>query len=185
MKRPALFLDRDGVINIDFGYVYLPRDFQFIEGVFDLVATAKQLGYLVVVVTNQAGIGRGYYSEQQFHYLTQWMRAKFKENGSAIDAVYFCPFHSKHGIGHYRTKSFFRKPAPGMFLLAEFELEIDMEQSILIGDKPSDMAAGLAAGIKTLLHFCGQNNGRNTVVINRLSDAIPYMHSLAEISQNS
>ena len=179
MNRPALFLDRDGVINVDHGYVHTPENFQFIEGVFDLVAAANQAGYLVVVVTNQAGIGRAYYSEAQFHELTHWMMARFAEHGGQIDRVYFCPCHPEHGIGEYRRESEFRKPAPGMLLQAQSELSIDLGQSIFIGDKRSDMAAGRAAGIGTLLHFCGEHVGDDTIVITQLSEAMRYVCSPA------
>lgn len=175
MKRPALFLDRDGVINVDHGYVYAPEEFHFIEGIFDLVVAANRAGYLVVVVTNQAGIGRGYYSEAQFHDLTHWMKCRFSEHGAQIDGVYFCPYHAEHGIGEYRRESEFRKPAPGMLLQAQSELGIDLEQSILIGDKLSDMAAGRAAGVGTLLHFCGEHVGGDTIAIRQLSEAMRYV----------
>lgn len=175
MTRPALFLDRDGVINVDHGYVHTPANFQFIDGIFDLVATANRAGYLVVVVTNQAGIGRGYYSEAQFHNLTHWMRRRFAEHGGQIDGVYFCPYHPEHGIGEYRRESEFRKPAPGMLLQAQSELGIDLEQSILIGDKLSDMVAGRSAGVGTLLHFCAEHMGGDNIVIRQLSEAMRYV----------
>lgn len=179
MKRPALFLDRDGVINVDHGYVHTPENFQFIEGIFDLVAAANRADYLVVVVTNQAGIGRGYYSEAQFHELTCWMRSRFAEQGGKIDGVYFCPYHPEHGIGPYRRKSEFRKPAPGMLLQAQSELGIDLQQSILIGDKLSDMAAGRSAGVGTLLYFCGEHVGGGAIAIRQLSEAMRYMSAPA------
>ena len=175
MNTPALFLDRDGVINVDYGYVHTPENFHFIEGIFDLVSAARQAGYLVVVVTNQAGIGRGYYSEAQFHDLTHWMKGRFAEQGGQIDGVYFCPYHPEHGVGAYRRESEFRKPAPGMLLQAETELGIDLEQSVLIGDKLSDMAAGRSAGVGTLLHFCGEHAGGDNIVIRQLSEAMRYM----------
>ena len=146
-KKAALFLDRDGVINIDHGYVFRPIDFHFIEGIFELVAVANRLGYLVVVVTNQAGIGRGYYSEADFHTLTDWMREQFARQGAQIDAVYFSPNHPEHGIGNYRHESVFRKPGPGMFFQAAEELGIDLSSSIMVGDKLSDMLAAEAAGV--------------------------------------
>ena len=179
MNWPALFLDRDGVINVDHGYAHTPEEFKFIDGIFDLVCAANRLGYLVVVVTNQAGIGRGYYSEEQFHSLTLWMKSRLAEHGGRIDAVYFCPYHPEHGIGEYRRESEFRKPAPGMLLQAQSELGIDIEQSIFIGDKPSDMAAGRAAGVGTLLHFNGGNASNDTVVITQLAEALTYLHSPA------
>lgn len=151
MSRLALFLDRDGVINVDHGYVHKPEDVEFVDGIFDLVATAKEAGYLVVVVTNQAGIGRGYYSEDDFHALMDWMKARFVERGGQLDAIYFCPYHPEHGIGKYRRESDCRKPAPGMLLQAAHDLDIDLASSIFVGDKPSDMAAGQAAGVGILL----------------------------------
>lgn len=178
MSRPALFLDRDGVINVDYGYVHKPEEFDFVEGIFELVAAANRAGYLVVVVTNQAGIGRGYYSEAQFHALTDWMKTRFNEHGAIIDAVYFCPYHPEHGIGAYRRESEFRKPAPGMLLQAQSELDIDMAQSIFIGDKPSDMAAGRAAGVSTLLRLMdGEKTDAeaDVTVVTLLSEALPYL----------
>lgn len=177
MSRPALFLDRDGVINVDHGYVHKPEAAEFIDGIFELVVAAKRAGYLVVVVTNQAGIGRGYYSDADFHALMDWMKARFVERGGQIDAVYFCPYHPEHGIGEYRRESEFRKPAPGMLLQAHRDLDIDMERSIFIGDMPTDMAAGRAAGIGTLLHLNGENAGDDTIVITQLSEALPYLGS--------
>jgi D-glycero-D-manno-heptose 1,7-bisphosphate phosphatase len=177
MKRAALFLDRDGVINVDHGYVCRPENFDFVDGVFDLVAAAHRAAYLVVVVTNQAGIGRGYYSEADFHALTEWMKAQFAARAGCIDAVYFCPFHPEHGVGEYRRESNCRKPAPGMFLQAGRELEIDFEKSILVGDKPSDMAAGRAAGVGTLLHFGDEEKDASSLSIVRLAEALPYLVS--------
>jgi D-glycero-D-manno-heptose 1,7-bisphosphate phosphatase len=175
MRQQALFLDRDGVINVDHGYVYKPEDVEFIDGIFELVAAAKNAGYLVVVVTNQAGIGRGYYSEADFHKLMDWMEARFTELGGQIDAVYFCPFHPKHGIGSFRRESDFRKPAPGMLLQAQHDLNIDMGRSIFVGDKPSDMAAGRAAGVATLLYLSGAAQHDGCLAINRIVDALPYL----------
>jgi D-glycero-D-manno-heptose 1,7-bisphosphate phosphatase len=174
MNRPALFLDRDGVINVDYGYVHTPENFHFIEGIFELVAAANRAGYLVVVVTNQAGIGRGYYSEEQFHELTHWMRRRFAEYGGQIDALYFCPYHPEHGIGEYRRESEFRKPAPGMLLQAKRELGIDMGKSIFIGDKQSDMKAGRSAGVGILLHFCSEYVETKPKIISKLSEALCY-----------
>lgn len=147
MKRPALFLDRDGVINVDHGYVHRPEGFEFMPGIFDLVRTANRLDYLVVMVTNQAGIGRGYYSEAQFHALTEWMRERFEDQGGRVDAVYFCPYHPEHGVGPYKRESGLRKPAPGMLLQAAQEWGIALEASVLVGDKMSDIAAAAAAGV--------------------------------------
>ena len=155
MNKAALFLDRDGVINVDHGYVYKPDNFQFIEGIFDVVKAANQAGYLVIIVTNQAGIGRGYYSEKQFHLLTDWMKAKFKDNGGRIDAVYFCPHHPESRIKKYRIDNNCRKPAPVMLLNAQKDFYIDFSKSILVGDKISDIQAGTAVGMNRLFFLNG------------------------------
>ena len=145
--RPALFLDRDGVINVEKNYVCRSEDFEFVEGIFDLCRKANAAGMAIVVVTNQAGIGRGYYSEREFHDLSDWMCAQFLSNGVKIDAVYFCPFHPSHGVGHYKMESFDRKPNPGMILRAEKDLGLDLARSTLVGDKLSDIAAAKVAGV--------------------------------------
>jgi D-glycero-D-manno-heptose 1,7-bisphosphate phosphatase len=175
MRSKALFLDRDGVINIDHGYVHKPEDFEFVPGIFDLVRVAKTKGYKVIVVTNQAGIGRGYYTEEQFQALTNWMRNQFELNGGCIDAVYFCPFHPEHGVGDYRRESDCRKPAPGMLLQAQKEHDIYLQASIFVGDKPSDMAAGEAAGVGTLLYLNGEPLGSNVRQILTLAEALSYV----------
>jgi len=145
--RPALFLDRDGVINVEKNYVHHIEDFEFIDGIFDVCRVATEKSMPIVVVTNQAGIGRGYYSETQFLKLTDWMRARFEEKRTPVAAVHYCPFHPQHGVGSYRKESFDRKPNPGMLLRARDELGLDMGRSILIGDRGSDIVAAKAAGV--------------------------------------
>ena len=150
MARPgskALFLDRDGVINIEKNYVHKVEDFEFIDGIFDLCKRAQQLEFRLFVITNQAGIGRGYYTVSDFEYLTNWMLDRFKEEGINIEKVYYCPFHPTAGIGEFKKDSFDRKPKPGMLLRAQEEFGLDMSSSILIGDKDSDLAAAEAAGV--------------------------------------
>ena len=153
MGRPALFLDRDGVINIDHAYVHRKEDFDFVDGIFDLVRTARERGYLVFVITNQAGIGRGKYTEADFHALTEWMCAEFASRGAPIDKVYFCPYHAEHGIGHYKAESPFRKPNPGMILQAAQEFDVDLAASVLLGDMETDIQAGARAGVGSTLLF--------------------------------
>lgn len=150
-RRKALFLDRDGVINVDRHHVHRIEDFEFLPGVFELCACARDLGYLLVVATNQAGIGRGYYTEADFQHLTDWMVGEFRRRGVEISRVFHCPYHPTAGIGEYRRESFDRKPQPGMLLKARDELGLDLTRSVFIGDKDSDMAAGLAAGVGHLL----------------------------------
>jgi D-glycero-D-manno-heptose 1,7-bisphosphate phosphatase len=107
------------------------------------------MGYLLVVATNQAGIARGYYSESDFNDLTEWMMAQFKEKHVSITRLYYCPYHPVFGVGAYKCDSPDRKPNPGMLLRAEADLNLDLRSSILIGDKPSDIEAGCAAGVGT------------------------------------
>lgn len=145
--RKALFLDRDGVINIDYGYVHKKENFVFIEGIFELIKNANNLSYLVIVITNQAGIGRNIYSENTFLKLTLWMCNKFKEKDCLIDAIYYCPFHPIHGKGEFKKDSYLRKPNPGMIIEASHNYDIDLNKSILVGDKEHDIEAGLASGI--------------------------------------
>jgi D-glycero-D-manno-heptose 1,7-bisphosphate phosphatase len=147
MLRPALFLDRDGVINVDHGYVHRIEQFEFLPGIFDLCRAARARDHRIVVVTNQAGIGRGLYTEREFFQLTDWMRERFSDEGASIDGVYFCPTHPTAGIGAYRVHSNLRKPAPGMILQAAAELNLDLPASALVGDKASDAMAGVAAGV--------------------------------------
>lgn len=146
----ALFLDRDGIINVDKDYVYRVEDFEFINGIFELAAAARHQGYLIVVITNQSGIGRGLYTEEDFNHLTRWMTAEFAKREIAIAGVYYCPFHPQAGTGIYKRDSFDRKPNPGMILRARDELDLDLANSALIGDKLSDMEAGQVAGVGRL-----------------------------------
>jgi D-glycero-D-manno-heptose 1,7-bisphosphate phosphatase len=146
--RRALFLDRDGVVNVEKNYVWRIEDFEFMPGIFGLCETARKLGFLIVVITNQAGIGRGYYTEADFQHLTEWMIGEFRARGIGIDRVYHCPYHPTAGLGEYRRESFHRKPNPGMILGARDELGLDLSESVLVGDKESDIKAGIAAGLR-------------------------------------
>ena len=147
MGRRALFLDRDGVINIDRGYVHLPEQCQFIDGIFDMARAFADAGYLIVIATNQAGIGRGLYGEEDFQSFMTWMKAQFRNEGIEIAAVYHCPDHPTAGIGPYRRENPWRKPGPGMILQAAKDLDLDLAESWLVGDKLSDMEAAKAAGV--------------------------------------
>jgi len=147
MKSKALFLDRDGIINEEYNYVHKIEDFKFCDGIFELCKFYQDAGYLIIIITNQAGIARGYYTKKDFHILTEWMIEKFNENGIKISRVYFCPHHPT-----FTGNCICRKPNPGMILDAQKEFDIDLEKSILIGDKESDIKAGLNAGIgRTIL----------------------------------
>jgi len=150
-KQKALFLDRDGTINEDLGYVGRVEDFRFLPGVFTALRQAQARGYLLIVVTNQSGIGRGHYSEADFTALTQWMIDQFAAEKITIAGVYFDPTHPTDAKGAYRRVSDARKPAPGMLLQAADALNVDLGRSAMVGDSESDMAAGQAAGVKTIL----------------------------------
>lgn len=171
-----MFLDRDGVINVDHGYVHNYDEFQFVEGIFEVCRAAKQLGYLVFVVTNQAGIGRGYYSEREFLELTDWMCNVFEAEGVIVDKVYFCPTHPEHGVGNYKVESVFRKPNPGMILQAAQEFDVDLGASILVGDKETDITAGLAAGVGRNLLY---DSDYSPASVNTKADGV--VHHLSEI----
>lgn len=147
--RRALFLDKDGVINVDHGYVCTPERTDFIGGIFDLCRTATRHGWLVIVVTNQAGIARGHYSEQTFLAYMDWVCGVFVQHGARLDAVYHCPHHPVHGTGEYLRDCECRKPKPGMVLAAQRDWDIDLARSLLLGDSASDLEAGAAAGVGT------------------------------------
>jgi len=173
----AIFLDRDGVINENFGYVHKIEDFIFIDGIFNIARKAKKQKYILVIITNQAGIARGYYSETDFHRLTKWMCRKFKDEGAIIDKVYFSPFHPTEGIGKYLKDDISRKPNPGMILQAQKELSIDLKNSILIGDQVTDIKAGISAGVGKNILFTLSTNKLNLPCykISKLEEAEKYL----------
>jgi D-glycero-D-manno-heptose 1,7-bisphosphate phosphatase len=154
--RPAAFFDRDGVLNVDRGYVYQPEQFEWIAGAREAVRRLNELDYLVFVVTNQAGIARGYYTEETFRRFTRWIDEQFRAAGAHLDAVYYCPHHPTKGKGKYAITCSCRKPAPGLLLQALAEWDVDRRGSFLIGDKQSDLAAAAAAGIRAV-YFEGGN----------------------------
>ncbi|MCY7294164.1 D-glycero-beta-D-manno-heptose 1,7-bisphosphate 7-phosphatase [Alteromonas sp. a30] len=147
-QNKAVFLDRDGVINHDTGYTSKIEDFEFIDGVFQACKRFIFQGYQIVVVTNQSGIARGFYSEDDFFKLTNWMIGQFDKHGIEIERVYFCPHHPTAGHGKYLKDCDCRKPNPGMLLRAARELDLDLSASIMIGDNLTDMQAGEKAGCK-------------------------------------
>jgi len=159
MIKKGLFLDRDGVINIDHGYVFRIEDFKFVDGIFEFTQAAIAKGYSIFVVTNQAGIGRGYYGISDFEFLTDWMCKKFDDQGVLISEVFFSPYHPIHGKGIYKKDDMSRKPNPGMIQQAASKFNIDLSQSVLIGDKKSDIQAGHNAGIRTNI-FLNANNSK-------------------------
>ena len=160
-NRRALFLDKDGVINVDHGYVSTPERTDFIGGIFELCRAATKHGYLNVVVTNQAGIARGYYTEEAFLDYMDWVRSEFRKHDAQIDAVYYCPHHPTHGLGEYRRVCDCRKPKPGMILAAQHDLGLNLIDSMLVGDSASDTAAGVSAGVGTCIGVQAMPNLEN------------------------
>jgi D-glycero-D-manno-heptose 1,7-bisphosphate phosphatase len=148
VMRPAAFLDRDGVLNEDRGYVYDAAEFRWIPGAKEAVAFLNRAGYLTILVTNQSGIARGLYTEDDFHRLQGWMRDELAADGAHLDAVYYCPHHPEAKLAAYRKSCDCRKPAPGMLARAIRERAIDLSASFLIGDKASDCEAAAAVGVR-------------------------------------
>jgi D-glycero-D-manno-heptose 1,7-bisphosphate phosphatase len=149
----ALFLDRDGVINVDHGYVYQAGDFDFIDGIFDLVKRANEQGYKVIVITNQSGIGRGMYTELDFAELSKWMVSKFAQRGATINDVLFCPHHPQATLEQYKKECECRKPNSGMLNMAASKHNISLTNSIMVGDNVSDVEAAIKGGLQKVVWF--------------------------------
>jgi D-glycero-D-manno-heptose 1,7-bisphosphate phosphatase len=181
VQQRAVLLDRDGVINVNHGYVHNPDNFEFIDGIFEVARAAHASGYKLIVITNQSGIGRGYYSEQQFHQLNAWMCNEFLNADAPIEKVYFSPFHPTAGLGAYKKDDVSRKPRPGMIYQAQREMNLDLGSSILIGDKASDIQAGIAAGVGLNILFAQKQpselSGLPYQAIATLREALPFMNS--------
>ena len=175
VRRPrALFLDRDGVVNVEVGYLHRIEDVQFVSGIFPLCRTAMRLGYRLVVVTNQAGIARGYYTEEDFEALMGWMRDVLRAEGVELAAVYHCPYHPEHGIGKYRREHEDRKPGTGMLRRAMKDLGVSLAESVMVGDRCSDVAAANSAGLRQTFLIAGTEEwkcGGDYRLIQRLSEA--------------
>jgi len=183
MHKSALFLDRDGVINVDRGYIHRPDQFEFVPGIFELARFwTNELRRLIVVITNQSGIGRGYFDESAYENLTRWMCDRFEAEHIAIARVYHCPYHPLHAVGEYRRDHPWRKPNPGMISQAVTDLDLDPAQSAILGDKISDIEAGEAAGIGLRIlvasHDVNESEGAppHEVVAN-LSEALVLLRS--------
>lgn len=145
--RPAAFLDRDGVINVERDYVYRIEDFELLPGVVEALQGLQRAGHALVVITNQGGIGLGLYTEADMHKLHAHLRALLAQSGVQLDGIYHCPHHPRSPRPEMRGPCDCRKPAPGMIRQAEQDLQLDLQRSFLAGDKASDVAAGRAAGV--------------------------------------
>ena len=148
--QPAVFLDRDGTINLDKGYFYRPEDFEFEDGAVEAIRQLNQAGYKIFVVSNQAGIALGHFNETQVEALHEWLGAELGKQEAYIDGFYYCPHHAQLGVGRYKTVCDCRKPAPGLLLKAAKEWNLDMSRSFMVGDHNSDVEAGRAAGVRPI-----------------------------------
>ena len=166
MTIKTIFLDRDGVINKETGYIHKIEDFQFINGVFEACQNFNQLGYQIIIVTNQSGISRGYYSENDFQIITHWMLSEFKKNYINILDIFYCPHMPE-------SKCNCRKPKPGMFIEAQNKYDINMEESWMIGDSERDIVAANLAGIKNTILV---KNGHEVNIVN--SSAMFFLDSI-------
>lgn len=155
-RRPAVFLDRDGVLNVDHGYVAKREQFQWIEGAVAAVKALNESGYYVFVATNQSGIARGLYSEDDMHRLHAYMKEELARANARVDDIRHCPFHPEGTVAAYRRQSDWRKPGPGMILDLMQNWPVESERSVLVGDKDADLAAAAAAGIRGI-KFTGGN----------------------------
>ena len=151
-KNKAVFLDRDGTINVDRGYLFRIEDFEFLPGALDALRLIQEKGFLIVIVTNQSGIGRGFYGEEDFKLLNDWMIGKLKEEGIRLAGVYYCPHLPDAKIEKYRCECDCRKPGTGLFYRAAKELDIDLTESVVVGDKERDITlAGEVKGCRGFL----------------------------------
>lgn len=173
--RRAVFLDRDGTINADHGYVFRAEEFELIPGAIDAIRRLRAAGFLVIVVTNQAGIARGLYREADVQELHRHLDRELEQAGTALDAYYYCPHHPDHGSEPYRRECDCRKPLPGMIHQAAVDFGIDLASSWLIGDKESDIGAALAAGCRPILVDTGYG-----VTVNDLPAGVVRAADLAE-----
>ena len=170
MQKKAIFLDRDGVINKEKNYLYKKEDFEFIDGVFEACKYFQEVGYQLIVVTNQSGISRGYYQEEDFHKITEWMLEQFESQSIKILDVFFCP----HGP---ESTCNCRKPKPGMLLEAKEKYNIDMQYSWMIGDKEADIGAANAAEVKNTIlvktgHEIDEVNYNAKFILKSMQDTI-------------
>lgn len=154
-KRPAVFLDRDGTINQEKNYLFRAEDFEFIPGVPEAIKKLRKSGYLVIVVTNQSGVARGYFSLEDVTRLHEHMQNELSKEGASIDAFYICPHHPEHGVGDFRKECDCRKGRPGLLFKASADLDIDLQKSFMIGDKVADIEAAENAGCQPILVLTG------------------------------
>lgn len=175
MAIKAAFLDRDGVINADHGYVYRWDQFEFMPGVEDALLSLQQRGYKLVIVTNQSGIARGYFGETDFAALSERLTQHLAAKGVHLAGIYHCPHHPDEGLANLRVHCDCRKPAPGLILRAARDLDIDLPASLLIGDKSSDIEAGQRAGVGQLFHVTSAQPSSGAQQVESLPAMLPLL----------
>lgn len=154
----AIFLDRDGTINVEVNYLYKAEDLKLLPGVVDAIKKFNIMGYKVIVVTNQSGVARGYYKEEDVMKLHGQIQNILRENDAWIDAFYYCPHHIEGNLKDYAIDCLCRKPNPGLIIKAADEHQIDLSVSYIVGDKESDILAGINAGVgRSILVRCGHS----------------------------
>ncbi len=180
MRRPAVFLDRDGTLNVEReGALRDPRELELIPGSAEAVARLAQAGFAVVVVTNQSAVGRGWMTLEELAAVHAELLRQLALAGGRVDAIHFCPHHPTEGRGPFRTACACRKPAPGMFLSAIEELDLDPERSWAIGDARRDVEAARAAGLRTLMVATGKGSGEHAALLAAGGDVPPCFADLA------
>lgn len=182
MHDKAVFLDRDGTIVEDIGYINSPKDLALIPGAVDAIRMLNEAGYKVVVITNQAGVARGLVTEDMLQTIDKTLHKYILSGGAHLDAIYYCPHHPEYGFYPYKQACECRKPHPGLIKKAEKDLKIDLSQSYMIGDKATDVEAGSRAGTKTIFVLTGKGmkereklNGKPDHVADNLLEAIQWI----------
>jgi D-glycero-D-manno-heptose 1,7-bisphosphate phosphatase len=186
-KNKAVFLDRDGTINVEVGYLSKPDDLRLIPGAARAVARLNDTGYIVVVVTNQSGVARGYFTEEDVHRVNQRMIEMLGPLGARIDGIYYCPHHPESGDETYRKECVCRKPNTGMVTRAVEELDIDVSRSFVVGDHVGDVLLGINAGARSIHVLTGhgdherekliENGIRPVIFASDLTEAVEYILS--------
>lgn len=179
MQKRGLLLDRDGVINIDHGYVGKQDQFQFMDGLFPFLRSAQDMGFRLAIITNQSGVARGTYSAEDYEKLTVWMLKELGRQGIAIDLVLACFEHIEGTIPYYRRESFWRKPNPGMVLDAIQKLHIDPARSAFLGDHERDMQAASAGGIGHCLYLNKDNAPSGATQVASYDEALKVLQKIS------
>jgi D-glycero-D-manno-heptose 1,7-bisphosphate phosphatase len=180
VKKKAVFLDRDGTINVERESLHKVEDFALLDGATEAIRRLRDAGFLVIVVTNQSGVARGYFGMDEVETLHRHLQSELARIGTQIDAFYICPHHPKEGMGAFRCECDCRKGKPGMLLQAAREHGIDLGRSYMVGDKVADVEAGLAAGCHPLLVLTGHGAKEAEALPPGRAETVPDLAAAAE-----